>query len=122
MKRLREGNAVDRISIVARKMVERPERMDFSAEFSELCDEYALPQSCFVLCALNAAIWQREDRLRELRKVRVGHYDNVLDSTIASTALEIQALNDRRAELIAELNRTEGEKLYKVAGGPGGAA
>lgn len=108
------GDVTDRASIVARKMIERPDRGDFAFEFKELCEQQALPPSCFVLCALNAAIWQREDRLREIQHLASTKADG---SDIAllgwSVAIEIQRLNDRRAALIAELNGTPSEKLYK---------
>ena len=112
------GDIIDRISVVARKFIEVPNRTDFSREVSDLVsmrdfaeelktDDYVM--NLFYLAALNAAIWQREDKLREVAgKLGTGTY-----SEIGLIAVEIQRLNDKRAALIAELNGTPSEKLYK---------
>lgn len=114
---------MDRLTILARKIVERPDREDFEEEYKYLWRDvmhdpnaevqWEYPNGLWVkgmlLAATNAAIWQREDRLRELR----GRIGQASYGDIGAVAVEIQELNDRRAALIAELNDTPGEKLYK---------
>lgn len=114
------GDLMDRVSILSRKLVERPERGDFAAEIAELAqvrvtldselkhgDNWMIPG--MRLAALNAAIWQREDRLRELGNDAA----NTRPEDVAEVAFAIQRLNDKRAALIAELNGTPSEKVYK---------
>ena len=112
------GDLLDRLTILARKIVERPERADFQKEFDEIAEMVfqlsvnAKGGAIIILAAINAALWQREDEIRRFK---------ILSSTVegfdfpraARVAFEIQDLNDRRAELVAEINGTEGEKLYK---------
>lgn len=61
------------------------------------------------LAAVNAALWQAEDRLREYRKAD-GAQEKWFDyREVALQAFEIQQLNDRRAELISLINVNTGE-------------
>lgn len=57
------------------------------------------------LAAVNAALWQAEDEIREYRR----NAANIDPLTVADVAFRIQALNDRRAELIAQINASTGE-------------
>jgi len=108
------GDVLDRLTILARKAVETNGRKEFQTEFAELCEKHrdALELVSFVrgldLAALNAAIWQREDKIRDLKAA------GAFGTYTAQIAYEIQDLNDRRAALIAEINGTPGEKLYFV--------
>jgi len=107
------GDLLDRLTILARKIVERPERQDFKKEYAEIRERltgtFAISQIT-TLAALNAAIWQRED---EIRRERAAKGAGRTLSEIVTLAFEIQTLNDQRAALIAELNGIEGEKLYE---------
>ena len=68
------------------------------------------------LGAVNAALWHAEDDLRTFR-VRYGAYEkdqmksyNAGDvEEVAQLAFRIQALNDRRADLIASINASAGD-------------
>jgi hypothetical protein len=63
------------------------------------------------LGAVNAMLWHAEDALRDLR-VRFGGKELGPDINTAGTvrlAFRIQGLNDRRAELIAEINKDAGD-------------
>jgi hypothetical protein len=62
------------------------------------------------LAAVNAALWHKEDELRLLRGST--EYERA-----AKIAFYVQALNDRRAELVSLINanageKSEGEKLH----------
>lgn len=61
------------------------------------------------LSALNAALWQAEDALRDLRPKPkpLPPWDPV--KAAADLAFRIQALNDRRAELVALINKAAGD-------------
>lgn len=67
------------------------------------------------LAAVNALLWQAEDDLRTLRKdlqqtqqVPGSSYASLLQSA-GEVAVQAQALNDRRAELVAQINAAVGE-------------
>lgn len=62
------------------------------------------------LAAVNAALWQAEDQLREYRDVpQTAHVDMAHYALIVRCAFKIQQLNDRRAELISLINVNTGE-------------
>lgn len=65
------------------------------------------------LAAVNAALWRAEDDLREWRSQEsdVDRIDEPTARDIARIAFRIQELNDARAELIEQINRTTGEFL-----------
>jgi hypothetical protein len=101
------GEIIDRLTVVARKIVEGGERAKhFEVEMEELlteCERLDLEEvnrdfakNCYTLAAINAAIWQRED---ELRKRPRG---------VVKLAFRIQELNDQRARLVKEINSTAG--------------
>lgn len=103
------GDMLDRLVILSRKIVELPGRKDFEEEHNELCRklQFSVPPDMFArVAAINAAIWQREDEVRRLCK-------GTTCEAVGIVAAEIFALNDKRAVLVAEINGTEGEKLYK---------
>ncbi len=99
------GEVWDRLTILARKMVEAspdvqyvgdsPYHKEFIELLSGLCKQ---SNTVLVLGAVNAAIWQREDDLRRFR-IAGGNLDEAV-----ATACEIQRLNDRRADLVQHLN------------------
>lgn len=61
------------------------------------------------LAAVNAALWQAEDDIRRYRTEGVQHRDGVtFHAEVGRCAMQIQALNDRRAELITLININTG--------------
>jgi hypothetical protein len=115
------GELVDRLSIVARKNVERGELATLASEeflhltgllhFSARRGNQGLTDSAaqellgwmFTLCAVNAAIWEREDTVRRDTPER--------NITIYE---EIAKLNDLRRHLITKLSGVDADpKIYK---------
>jgi hypothetical protein len=111
------GEIVDRLTVVARKIVEGGERAKhFEVEMEELVLYWSktvedvdsvmanFATASYLLAATNAAIWQREDELR--------YYSNEGDIdmpiVIAKIAFRIQELNDQRAELVKKINAAAG--------------
>lgn len=104
------GEILDRLTILARKIVERPEREDFKSEEKALVN--ALTIGCkelpvmFALAAVNAALWEEENILRRLREYTRNYafdmYTPALVAT-AKTGIRLQTLNDQRSELIKQL-------------------
>lgn len=122
------GEIVDRLTVVARKIVEGGGK-HFHAEMFELTKaikELTLPiepeeinfqlfiVNIYALAATNAAIWQREDELREMRGKFISDspsyrdFVNTCGEEIAELAFRIQELNDQRAELVKEINKAAG--------------
>jgi hypothetical protein len=66
------------------------------------------------LTAVNSAIWHAEDDLRDLRNLEAGEraqwagFSQPWGEKVASLAIRIQALNDRRAEIVHALNALQG--------------
>jgi hypothetical protein len=113
------GEIIDRLTVVARKIVEGGERAKhFEEEQEEL--HAALAQTweflnedseisivfkdLFMLAATNAAIWQKEDELRTRR--RKGVYSDETGAEVL--AFRIQELNDQRAKLVSDINAAAG--------------
>jgi hypothetical protein len=68
------------------------------------------------LAAVNAALWHKEDDLRvlreEIRAMEAGSQNSSWLSEMAHAgqiAFQIQSLNDRRAQLVAEINKDAGD-------------
>lgn len=116
------GEIVDRLTIVARKLLtgggdgrggKETERRVFEEEQRDLVE--ALYKTQFnnihdftlqltMLAAVNAEIWENENKLRGLR-------DNaVVPTVIAGIAMRSQEMNDRRAELVKKINEAAGVK------------
>lgn len=71
-------------------------------------------EHCLELATINARLWQSEDELRVFRRPNV-----VMDAALAAEiAFRIQALNDRRAELVQLINKLTGDHrgIEKVSG------
>ena len=66
-------------------------------------------ESLLELAAVNARIWQGEDELRWYRFELEHAYGPKDLEEIRLLAFKLQALNDRRAELIADINASVGE-------------
>ena len=106
------GEIVDRVTVVVRKIVEAQligwDCQHFEKELDELLDVnvwdnliVSVTKLDYLLGATNAAIWQREDDLREARKTK--NYE-----AAGRIAMENQELNDRRNRLVGELNAAYG--------------
>ena len=71
------------------------------------------------LAGINAMLWHAEDDLRALRQrweMKVATY-NVGDvEDVQRIAFRIQALNDRRAELVSQINKEAGDGESKEKG------
>ena len=110
------GDYLDRLSILARKIVEG--RDDLIPEYDGLINKVSLDGhkklgNVLKMSAINAAIWQREDEIRRLKNQTASGVAENDWHTLGRVAVQIQELNDKRAALIAELNGTPSEKLYK---------
>jgi hypothetical protein len=118
------GEVCDRLTILATKIlyaaVAGKESRHFTDERNVLLTHLrgrelngAWFQTALDLGAVNAALWRCEDELREWRdqEPNVAKIDEPTARDVARIAFQIQALNDRRAELIEQINRTTGEFL-----------
>lgn len=66
------------------------------------------------LAAVNAALWHSEDELREYRmRKMVDAKELSWTEEVARCGMRIQELNDRRAELIAQINKEAGDGAAK---------
>jgi hypothetical protein len=115
------GDLVDRLTILELKAARRPDR--FGKNLSRLRD--ALPvhfdaEHLTELRAINAELWDVEDRIRAL--IAAGDYGN----DFIDVALAVPRLNDARARARARVDGDDlDDKLYAcpgAAGGPGHAA
>lgn len=111
------GDLIDRLTILALKIVHGEDRgrdvKPFITEREALLKQLGADASPLAatgatlimeLGAVNAALWQAEDQVRALRGGRsVGGLPDGVE-----LAFRIQALNDRRSELIDELNEVGG--------------
>jgi hypothetical protein len=111
------GEICDRISILALKLLHAEEK---KIDVSHFRNERATLMTKVLardggrwieyftdLAAVNAALWSAEDALRELRSA------DLANENAARTAFRIQALNDKRAELITQINSFSGEKTQE---------
>lgn len=109
------GEITDRLSILALKILHAKPDTDithFTNEKAALLAKLAgrnLNGSWFEqsmeLSAVNAAIWRGEDDLRSMRDVRV----IMNKDQVVVTAFRLQEMNDRRHELITEINKRAGD-------------
>lgn len=106
------GELVDRLSILARKIEERPgeggkhwaeEASAVAKGLGDLTGGWAnFFRMAFALAATNARLWEMEDRLRCFRVAGFYRQD------VAELAFAVQAANDRRDGLIREINQLFG--------------
>lgn len=116
------GEITDRLTILALKILygdaaTRPVK-HFEDERAALLSKLAgrtLNGSWFKqvleLGAVNAALWQAEDRLRRFRQARDPHGGEEEAEIIIAVAFRIQELNDQRSTLIEAINQLTGEHL-----------
>ena len=115
------GEMADRLTILALKILHGAEKGRDTKHF--LDERNALVTSLrgreitgawlehlLELAATNAALWYAEDELREYREA--GNPKSGAESkVVVEVAFRIQALNDRRAELVQAINQATGDHL-----------
>lgn len=104
------GELLDRLTILSRKILERPENEHFKREQTQIMDrlgKWQFSEGPLVLllelAAVNAALWQADDEIRALR----GNSKSDIADAGCKTFM-VQSLNDRRAEIVQSLNETHG--------------
>lgn len=107
-----EGDELDRITVLTLKRLVVPTFGE--AEYAALLDGKELGHAALQVQALNARVWEREDALRALGRLRQvvsrippdcgERAQAMLDELIAELALGTRRLNDQRHEILAELN------------------
>lgn len=117
------GEITDRLTILALKILAGSERGSDTTHFEQ--ERASLQQkihartlnglwfdSVLELAAVNAMLWQSEDLLREVRakhNLTAGKLHQLdLDAAVI-LAFRIQSLNDRRAELVQQINKDAGD-------------
>lgn len=114
------GDLSDRLTILALKRLIGEEqgkptdhwRHEQVALLSQICARTlngAWFEDVLDLAAVNATLWHAEDELRDWRKRTVSYPDE--GALIVNLAFRIQTLNDRRANLIAAINKKAGDEL-----------
>ena len=108
------GEITDRLSILALKILHAKPDTDvshFTHERAALLAKLAgrslngaWYEQSVELGAVNGAIWHEEDELRAYRTYRPTDHEIVVE-----IAFRLQELNDRRHELVAEINKRAGD-------------
>lgn len=105
------GDQLDRLTILALKILHKGaqehwvrERNAILAQVRSRNHSGMWLEPALELGAVNATLWQAEDRLRFCRQAKSGPWDEA-----AAVAFEIQDLNDRRAALVDQINALVGE-------------
>lgn len=126
------GEVTDRLSILALKIAHGQaagqdvghfvsERNALLVQLRARTSDPCLEQT-FELATTNAMLWYAEDAIRRLREDAEGASASekpTLYMEAGRIGMRVQQLNDRRAELVGEINRSSGE-FYgpeKVTGG-----
>lgn len=131
------GEMLDRLSILELKLAhgggeqfeeERLRILD-ALPLNKPEDELRRLTAYAKLAAVNAALWQSEDALRDLRPREMSTEEPQVGTppprdVVVKTyflAHKIQLLNDRRAELVREIGKLAGEEEHreKLSGGQG---
>ena len=110
------GELCDRLSVLSLKLLHKPDDR-YRQEYDEIIAATAalFGASAFkvddilALAAVNGELWGHEDQIRHMRAREVQAL-SIDEPLLLRVAMEIQELNDRRAELIAGINR-----FHKVA-------
>lgn len=114
------GEILDRITILSLKLtygaLARHDLTQWQEELRALWLLLAVPHAWAVsaglnyadLAAVNAALWQAEDHLRALRAEDPSIRLEEWTQDAQRTGFHIQSLNDRRADLVALINREAG--------------
>ena len=110
------GEITDRLSILALKILHSKPGADvthFTNERAALVAKLGSRnlgagwfEQAAELCGVNGIIWRDED---ELRAIRTGELLNTNPVSIAALAVHLQEMNDRRHQLIEQINKKSGE-------------
>ena len=108
------GEMLDRLSVLARKRLEKPEREHFKEEESALLAHWGerliskefLPKA-LRLAAANAAIWECENAIREARRRLLSETATLGD--LGHLAIRLQSMNEERARLVQFFNERLGQ-------------
>ena len=116
------GEASDRLTILTLKILVGTEKglnvQHFQTEQTALLQQIrsrtlngAWFEQVLELAAVNGQLWQAEDELRSHRERGRQHRDYIegVQGDVVILAFRIQSLNDRRAELVQQINRDVGE-------------
>ena len=112
------GDVVDRLSILSLKIFHKGAVRAHVKEHAALAADPKLSTfgsaargnrerraAAFALCAVNGELWGHEDQIRAFREATESSSARQPDPyDVAKVAMAIQALNDRRQELVAQLN------------------
>jgi hypothetical protein len=108
------GEMLDRLSVLARKRLEKPQREHFAEEEAALIAHWGerlitrdLLAPLLRLAAANAAIWQTEDDIRFFRLHRDEGLPEV-ERHLAFYAERLQAQNEERARMVQFFNEKLG--------------
>lgn len=89
---------LDRLGIDERRLMEQALRDGVRDDPPEEGEVYLALR----LAAINAGIWERENRIRELKRRGDGNDTETFCKTVARLCFETLQLNDWRAEIIGE--------------------
>lgn len=108
------GEILDRLTILALKRVygtlRKVDTAHWDAEFNGLEERLGRKvDALLTLAAVNASLWQAEDQIRELRPkaTPLPPFDPVKEAE--QIAFRIVTLNDRRAQLVQQINADAGD-------------
>ena len=104
------GELCDRMSVLTLKLLHKPSD-EYRREFEEIIMATAAlfrasafqVEDLLALAAVNGELWGHEDQIRHMR-AREGLALPIDEQLLLRVGMEIQELNDRRAQLIAEIN------------------
>jgi hypothetical protein len=107
------GELCDRLSVLSLKLLHKPSA-EYQSEFDLIVGEVCAlfggsafkVDDLLSLAAVNGQLWAFEDRIRDFRDdPKPLELD---EGEVLSVAMGIQKLNDRRAQLIGEINAFHG--------------
>jgi hypothetical protein len=104
---------LDRLTVLARKRLEKPEREHFKEEEEALLKHWgerlvnsALLPQVLRLSAVNMAIWECESAIREARRRLLSETATLSD--LGHLAIRLQSMNEERARLVQFFNERLG--------------
>ena len=114
------GELSDRLSILSLKILFGADPESFKAEKAALLVQLRTRtvnaqwfEAYTDLAAVNAALWHAEDDLRQLRNGTAERPVVIQPDAALDLAFRIQELNDRRAALVAQINKEAGDGDHK---------
>ncbi len=113
------GEVADRLTILALKILFGGQAGKDTAHFEReraalltkfrATDAGKLTEPLLELAAVNGALWHAEDELRVYRDAGYNAVGAPEPLAVVTLAFKIQSLNDRRAQLVGQLNQLAGE-------------